>query len=269
MGSQCCWTSSRIAWSNTALDQTHRVTPGAGISFFPPPGITKKKATFRPQWDRLEVAPFATSLTSPQASTWCSLFSSFHQSHPQGRESEGLKVESGAAKSGWNGSPLCWSERGNAKGKPPAVGAFVPGVKCGRSGRWRRMGLLRQSVQSDRGDDGRGELLFACMLALYTTWAAQNCDPIAAPLPAGTFRGPWLFLLTSNLCWELASDKIYRRWSGNSTEAWTRQMPRFSDIYFKRCLFDCKSNSWICEIVLVSVLFPRASWFLKIASQPK
>lgn len=76
------------------------------------------------------MALFATSLTSLQASTWCLYFSPSTSCTLRGRESEELNAESGAAKSGWNGSSLCGGKRGNVKENPPLWEPFVLGVKA-------------------------------------------------------------------------------------------------------------------------------------------
>ena len=74
--------------------------PGSSISFFSLQQALPKTDNIPSQWDWLECPLFATSLIPLQASTWCLLFPSINQSYPQGRESEELKAESGAAKSG-------------------------------------------------------------------------------------------------------------------------------------------------------------------------
>lgn len=96
-----------------------------------------------------------------------SLFSSFHQSHPQGRESGELKVESGAAKSGWNGSPLCGGKRGNAKENPqlwePLCGWWTP----------RAVGTVQQRRRRERR-------VIVCMLTTqheYNLWSYSSSPP--------------------------------------------------------------------------------------------
>lgn len=105
-----------------------------------------------------------------------------------------------------------------------------------------------------------------CMYAGYVNNMGTNHDPIANSVPVDgshTFWGHWLFLLTSNLCWELASDKIYRRWHENSTEAWmaARKCPHLlvfisKDPFWLQMVLLVKCSN---EIVVVSVSFPRAS----------
>lgn len=58
------------------------------------------------------------------------------------------------------------------------------------------------------------------LTAVYT-----KCDPIAAPLFVHASHSVWglfLFLLTSNLCGELALDKAYTHWHEESTKAWRK-----------------------------------------------
>lgn len=154
---------------------------------------------------------FATSLTSPPASHLVLLPPSTSPL-PLAPSGEGVlkkkerKKRRGALLKAVEMDPpfVCGCETGS--NSPPSLHQEV---------------AVRQLVQSWRRDDGK-TLLFVRMHAAVYTRQGGNCDPMAAPLPADgshTFRGPWLFLLTSNLCCELASHKIYRLGCWNSTES--------------------------------------------------
>lgn len=258
-----CCLNSQIAWSSAALNQAIRSLQALVSVSFLPPGITKKKATFN--HSRISVKWHVCH--KPNLSPSIHLVSLFSSLHPQGRESEELKVESGAAKSCWNGSLLCGGERGNAKGNPPTVAAFVRGVKppgLGNDGGWtpRAVGSVLQRRWRQRK-------VIVCMCACFVHNMSTNHDPIAAPLPVDgshTFWGLWLFLLTSTLCWELASDKIYRHWHWNSTEAWmpVRKTGTFTcvskDLFLlQMAVFDEVIGH--TEIVAVSVSLPSVFEF--------
>lgn len=158
-----CCTITQTTWSNTTPNQTSGSLQVLVLVFLPPARRYQKKDHSRPQWDWLEVAPFCHKPNLSPSIHLVSLFSSLHQSQsPQGRESEELKVESGASKSSWNGSPLCGGERGNAKETPPLL---EPLCRERKHSIWVMMpdDHLRQLVKYSREKDLRAEIcLYVC-----------------------------------------------------------------------------------------------------------
>lgn len=145
--------------------------------------------------------------------------------------------------------PLYVGARGETRRKTSTAGAFVWGVKAlgmGDDGQStpRAFGSVQQKRWQQR-------IFIVCMYASYAHNTSLNCPPIAASLSVDgshTLWGPRLFLLTSNLCWELASDKMYRHWHGNSTEAWmlARKCPHLP-VLIAKDLFWLWMLSWLAK----------------------